>query len=160
MARGYKGKGVLIHLLVDYNGEPLAINSTAANGDERKQVIPLLHQASVSHKLTKYYRRAMIILEGDKGYDASWLRSKLFDLQIFPCIPRRKMGKPSTDRPSNKAVKEFFKIESVRWVVERTFAWIKRRCRRLLMRWERLPMIWEAFLTISLIRNWLENLSG
>ncbi len=151
---------VLIHLLVDYNGELLAVTSTAANGDERKQVFPLLHQAGISHKLTKHYRREMIILERDKGYDANWLRSKLFNLQIFPCIPRRKIGKSSPERPSNKETREFFRIESVRWVVERTFARVKRRCRRLLMRWKRLPGIWEAFLSISLIHNWLKNLSG
>lgn len=32
---GYKGKGSLLHLLTDYNGNPLAITTTAANGNER-----------------------------------------------------------------------------------------------------------------------------
>ena len=30
---GYKGKGILIHTLVDGKGSPLAVSVTAANGD-------------------------------------------------------------------------------------------------------------------------------
>ena len=34
VACGYKGKGILIHLLVDAEGMPLSAVTTAANGDE------------------------------------------------------------------------------------------------------------------------------
>ena len=33
----------------------------------------------------------------------------------------------------------YFGAPKKRWVVERSFSWLKRKCRRLLMRWERLP---------------------
>jgi hypothetical protein len=39
---GYKGKGVTSHLLVEKSGKTLAVTSTPASGDERKQVNPLL----------------------------------------------------------------------------------------------------------------------
>ena len=39
---GYKGKGVTSHLIVDGLGQPLAVTSTGASGDERKEVAPLL----------------------------------------------------------------------------------------------------------------------
>ncbi|MGX9727234.1 MAG: hypothetical protein ACTFAK_07915 [Candidatus Electronema sp. VV] len=39
---GYKGKGVLIHVIVDAEGMPLSALSTSADADERKQVKPLL----------------------------------------------------------------------------------------------------------------------
>jgi hypothetical protein len=32
---GYKGKGSLLHLLIDGTGNPLAITTTDANGDEQ-----------------------------------------------------------------------------------------------------------------------------
>ena len=32
---GYKGKGALIHLLVDANGSPILIENTGAKGNER-----------------------------------------------------------------------------------------------------------------------------
>ena len=35
---GDKGKGILIHLLVDREGMPLSATMTAANGSEREQV--------------------------------------------------------------------------------------------------------------------------
>jgi len=102
----------------------------------------------------------MVVLEADKGYDAGWLRMELLRANIFPCIPRRRIGKPNINRPEQKTVLQFFKIRSVRWVVERAFSWIKRRCRRLMLRWERLPEVWEAFATMSLIYTWLLNLTG
>jgi len=50
---GYKGKGVLSHLLVDGLGQPLGVTSTGASGDERKEVVPLIKKnqrmAKASH---------------------------------------------------------------------------------------------------------------
>ena len=43
MDRGYKGKGSLLHLLIDGKGNPLAITTTAANGDERQEVAKLIN---------------------------------------------------------------------------------------------------------------------
>ena len=157
---GYKGKGVLIHLLVDSQGQPLAATSTSSKGDERRQVTTLIKKSGISPQLQNNYKRAMIIFEGDKGYDADWLRKEILDLGIFPLIPRRKMGKGNPNRPCNQLVKQFFNIKSVRWVVERTFSWLKRRYRRLMVRWERLQSTWEAFLATGLIMNWIQLLSG
>lgn len=42
MARGGKGKGILIHTLTDAAGMPLANRTTPANGNEQAQVLPLL----------------------------------------------------------------------------------------------------------------------
>jgi len=41
VARGGKGKGILIPTLTEGNGMPLANCTTAANGSERDQVLPL-----------------------------------------------------------------------------------------------------------------------
>lgn len=41
---GYKGKGILIHSITDANGMPVVAITTAANGDERQQVLPMLAQ--------------------------------------------------------------------------------------------------------------------
>lgn len=61
---------------------------------------------------------------------------------------------------STKLIADKLGITRRRWVVERTFAWLKRKCRRLLMRWERLPRVWNAFALLGLIYMWLENLLG
>ncbi|MDJ0651826.1 MAG: transposase [Simkaniaceae bacterium] len=48
-------------------------------------------------------------------------------------------------------VAEFFRCKRKRWGIERTFSWLNRKGRRLLMRWERLVGLWEAFSKLGLI---------
>lgn len=143
---GYKGKGVVIHLLTDGSGKPLAITTTPANGNERLQVEILLNQSPIN------LEESMLILEADKGYDSAELRSKLLKMNVFPLIPYRRNNKKAEE------FKDQFTIESKRWRVERSFSWLKRKCRRILMRWERKPHIWEAFTTLGLAYMWMEYL--
>ncbi len=144
---GFKGKGVVMHLLADSSGNPIAITTTPANGSERLQVRISLEKALI--RPTKN----MPILEADKGYDCAWLRSDLLESKIFPLIPYRENNHYAS------AFKKMFPIESKRWKVERAFVWLKRKCRRLLMRWERLFVMWEAFIAAGLIFIWLNNLA-
>jgi len=154
VAYGYKGKGTLLHLMVDKNGKPLAIKTTAANGNEREKLLDLDKDLS---KAQIKPQSKILILEADKGYDASWLRQKLLKLGYFPFIPYRKNQK---NTPNSETIRKILKIQSKRWVVERTFSWIKRKCRRLLLRWERLNENWQAFATLGVIYMWLEILFG
>ena len=157
MDHGYKGKGSLLHLLVDRLGNPIAITTTAANGDERKEVEKLLDQVE-PHLSTKPLGARMVVLEADRGYDSGWLRQALLIRGIFPLIPYRKI--PGRICPNTEDICVNFNLGKTRWVVERAFAWIKRRCRRLLLRWERLPEIWNGFATLGVIYTWVKNLVG
>lgn len=157
VAHGYKGKGSLIHLLVDRIGNPIAITTTAANGDERKEVEKLLGHIDV-HLTPRNLRGRMIVLEADRGYDCEWLRQALLIRSIFPLIPYRKI--PGRDFVKTEDICNTFCLSKARWVVERAFAWLKRRCRRLLLRWERLPEIWGGFVTLGLVYIWIKNLVG
>jgi len=157
VAHGYKGKGSLLHLLVDRAGNPIAITTTAANGDERKEVEKLLDQTSLRLPSQSLGGR-MVVLEADRGYDCQWLRQALLIRGIFPLISYRKIsGRGSV---KTEEVCKLFCLTKTRWVVERAFAWLKRRCRRLLMRWERLPLIWTGFAKLSLVYTWIKNLVG
>jgi transposase len=100
----------------------------------------------------------MTILEADRGYDCGWLRQALLIRGIFPFIPYRK----TRDRvfPKTEEIVEAFHLHKKRWKVERAFAWIKQRCRRLLMRWERKAEVWARFVTLGVIYAWLKNLVG
>lgn len=100
----------------------------------------------------------MIIFEADKGYDAAWLRQALLILQIFPLIPYRKIK--GRIAPEMSEVCRVFNLTRKRWMVERSFAWLKRRCRRLMLRWERIAKIWSGFAVMGLIYTWLKNLFG
>jgi len=146
----------LLHLLIDGAGKLLAITTTSAKGNERLEVQRLLEQ--IAHLPKQSLSGRMIVLEADKGYDSGWLRQALLAMQIFPLIPYRKIK--GRDTPDTKEVCDVFHLTKKRWMVERAFAWLKRRCRRLLMRWERLPRIWAGFATLGVIYSWLGDLVG
>jgi transposase len=154
IAHGHKGKGSLLHLLIDGQGNPIAITTTAANGDEKKEVGKLL----IGIQRLRKPSQKMAILEADKGYDAAWLRQSLLIQGLFPLIPYRKM--PGRQVESMQEICRIFHLERKRWMVERAIAWLKRKCRRLLLRWERIALIWTGFATLSLIYIWARILLG
>ena len=151
---GYKGKGSLLHLITDKEGKPLWIITTSAKGNERDQAVALLSQLQlIQCKDTS----RMSICEADKGYDTDDLRQEMLKRGYVPIIGYRKNRK---ERVKTKEIYDFFRVTTKRCVVERTFSWLKRKCRRLLMRWERKPEIWEAFALLGLVFMWLEILLG
>ena len=155
-SHGYKGKGSLIHLIADGRGKPLTAITTGAGGNERTEVEKLLQKVTVLPKSNLPDR--MIVLEADKGYDCSWLRQKLLSIGIFPFIPYRKIQ--GRDIPKSVEIMNTFHLEKRRWQVERAFGWLKRRCRRLMNRWERKKIIWNGLVTLGLIYTWMLDLVG
>ena len=151
---GYKGKGSLLHLAVDKEGRPLWITSTSAKGNEREQALVLLDQLN---KIRNKNNKFMTICEADKGYDADHLRQSMLNKGYLPLIGYRKNKK---NLITTTEIAKFFKITRKRWVVERTFSWLKRKCRRLMMRWERRSELWDAFAKLGLIYMWMEVLLG
>ena len=71
---GYKGKGSLLHLVVDKKRKSLWITTISAKGNEREQVLTLLDQL---RSIRIYDNKRMTICEADKGYDASHLRQNI-----------------------------------------------------------------------------------
>lgn len=148
---GYKGKGTTTHLLVDGNGSPVAFESTAANGDERQMVEPLIDKIQHYVDKARPFLEFFPIFEADKGYDAEHLRDKMLSRKIFPWICRRK-------KSGQEAEKVVSTIKRYRWKVERVISWLQRKFRRLVARWERKTKYWKAFLTFSLIGFWVNRL--
>src|SRR5262245_43035584 len=77
VARGGKGKGMLIHSFTESSGMPLANRTTPANGDERAQVLPLLDAVKVRTGKRGRPRKRLKVIATDKGYDAKALRHQL-----------------------------------------------------------------------------------
>ena len=149
---GYKGKGVTTHLLTDGNGNPISFKVTSAKGDERQQVEKLLDEVK-DFIDQRYLLNGLIpIFEADKGYDAQGLRDKLLKRKIFPFIPYRKMG------TVKKAEKLICHLLKARWKVERAIAWLQRKFRRLVVRWERRLCYWKGLLNFSLIFFWVNKI--
>ena len=152
VAYGYKGKGILIHLLVDAQGMPLSAFSAPANEDERKHVGELLETVEVKTGKAGRPRKKVKRLAADKGYDSDALRNSLKDAGIQPQIPRKKNAKKRPGRPVC--------MKSPRFQVERAFSWLQRKFRRLVVRWERLPRCFDAFLSLAVCVMWIQRIMG
>ncbi len=98
-AYGYKGKGVLIHLLADADGMPLAACSAPANEDERKQAGTLLEMIAVKTGKPGQQPKKLRSIAADKGYDSDPMRNFLKSKGIRPQIPRKKNTGKRRGRP-------------------------------------------------------------
>jgi len=151
VARGGKGKGILIHTLTDAAGMPLANRTTPANGNERAQVMPLLDAVRLQTGKRGRPRKRPKVIATDKGYDARDLRQQLRKRGIRAQIPKRVW---KTKQPRGRPIK----IGVPRFQAERTFAWFQKKYRRLVVRWERRMACFAAFLTIAMIHLWIQRI--
>ncbi len=150
---GWKGKGVTTHVLIEGNGMPVDISVTTAGGSEKTDVPKFLRGIERWLKPLKD-KDIMPILEADKGYDSMALRLAIIRMGVFPWIGWRKYKNRESIRSGEGSYKR------IRWKVERTHAWLKRSFRRLIARWERSVVLWQAFLHAALIMMWTEYLVG
>jgi len=123
------------HLLVDPAGIPLAISLTGGNRNDVTQLLPLVDGVGpVRGKIGRPRLRAESLI-ADRGYDHDKYRRELWARGVKPIIARR-----ATEHGSG--------LGKLRWVVERTFAWLH-QFRRLRLRWERRPELHEAFMHLA-----------
>jgi transposase len=149
---GYKGKGTLTHLLVEGDGMPLAASTTSAKGDEREEVAKLLGSAKVPNPKGGRPKSCPAEVQADKGYDSKEVRKKIRNKGAKPIIPYR-VYKNRMKRPGKKPP------ELVdRFKVERCFAWLDLKFRRLSSKWERRKQYWKAFLFLGMSWMWLQRL--
>lgn len=149
---GYKGKGVTIHALIDGQGMPLAVCSTSAKVYEPTQVEPLLDSIFLLHGQVGRPRKRPNCLQADAGYDTKNLRSKLKHRGI-----RARISKNQRARKTQKSGRPLLKPID-RWKCERTFAWLQRKFRRLVVRWERRNNYWQGFLAFCVCYLWIERI--
>jgi len=142
---------MLLHMLTDAQGRPLLIRVTAANDDERQQVLPMLKH------LRQATGKAPRILQADRGYDAEWLRFKAsWLLNVRTAIPRRQYD----EARKGQYRKPVQSVENDRWKVERAFAWLYRTYKRLTQRCERKPANFRAFTQAALAHFWMRKVLG
>ena len=123
------------HLLVDATGIPLAWTVTGGNRNDVTQLVPLVERVPPVRGKVGRPRRRPERVTADRGYDHDKYRRELRARRIKPEIARCQ-----TEHGSG--------LGRVRWVVERTFAWLHNR-RRLLLRTDRRDDIHESFLALA-----------
>ena len=130
---------------------PLANCTTAANGSELSQVMPLLNSVTVKTNSPGRPRKRVKVLAGDKGYDSKDLRAALRKRGIRPQLPKRTWKtRKNRGRP--------IKISVPRFQQERCFAWFQRKYRRLVVRWERISTCFNAFVSLATIHIWINRI--
>ena len=148
MGYGHKGKGILIHTLTEGSGMPLANCTTAANDSEREQIIDSIKLKTLQKGRPK---KRVKLLAADKGYDSKEKRAALRKRGIRPQLPKRiYKTKKNRGRP--------IKISVPRFQQERCFAWYQRKYRRLVVRWERQKVNFDAFLSLATVHIWINKL--
>ena len=128
-------RGSKQHLLVDGSGIPLAWTLTGGNRNDITQLLALLERVPPVRGRVGRPRRRPDSVVADRGHDHDKHRRLLRQRGIKPVIARRQ-----TEHGSG--------LGRVRWVVERTFAWLH-QLKRLLVRYDRRADIHEAFLALG-----------
>jgi Transposase DDE domain len=126
---GKKIKGIKIHLAVDKYGFPLAIHVSPANRHDSKGIVPVLHQLA-----GRGFQGTAL---GDLSYRGQRLSKAGEALGI-------------TVEPSAGGHGGTFIPDGIRWVVERSFAWLA-RYRRLNSIFERTQEHLVAFIEIAFV---------
>ena len=151
---GDKGKGILIHSITDANGMPVvAITTPVALVIRDNKSYQCWTKSESPQACLGNPKRRPKTLAADRGYDARWLRHKLRTRGIRPQIKKRQWkGKKLLGRPIKEIVP--------RYQQERSFSWLQRKYRRLVVRWERLKVYFDAFLLLACSYLWFSKLVG
>lgn len=141
--------------MTDGMGTPLALQVTGAQVHEQRVALRVVDQVRVPRSRGRPKQRPET-LGADKGYDSRQLRRELHKRGIRPSIPQRvwpgrhrRPGRPPQVLPAS----------AVRWIVERTHAWMD-NWRRLVVRWERRVHNYLALIIIACFMICLRLISG
>ena len=130
-------------VVVDGKGLPLGVSLSAASPAEVTLVDLTLATIAVPRSGPGRPRSKPIRLIGDKAYDSEALRNELSRRQIELIAPHRR----NRVRPARQDGRPLRRYKR-RWIVERTFAWYG-AFRRLVVRYERSPRLYLAFLHLA-----------
>ena len=137
--------------MVDGQGRPLLFRLTGANGNEHEQAVNLLRECK-----NKVGRKPKI-LQADRGYDSRRVRGYAeYIVGMYTSIPHREYD----EKRRGKYRKPKESQQNNRWIVERTFAWIYKKFRRLACRWERTTPPFKGFIYAGLSLFWLDIIIG
>lgn len=120
--------------MTDAGGAPLVVQLTRANQHDSTTLLPLVVELpAVAGKPGRPKQKPDFLL-ADKAFDCEPLRNILRWLGIEPEIPHRGDDEHGLGR--------------FRWFVERTLSWFH-QFRRLRIRWDRKPIVHQAFLSLA-----------
>jgi transposase len=132
---GRRKPGTKHTVMVNKAGVPPVIRTAGANASDHRQILPVVLDFPRVGGAPGRPKELPDDLYADRGYDSEATRGLLRWLGIEPHIARRRTPHGSG-------------LGKVRWVVERTIAWIK-GLRRMRVRYDRLGVVMEAWATLA-----------
>jgi putative transposase len=127
--------GVKRSVLTEGHGVPIGLTIAGANRHDMKLVKETIESIVVKRpKATKKKKQNMCL---DKGYDYEEVRDILNEFGFTAHIRSRGEEAQEIKKEAGKRAR--------RWVVERTHSWLN-RFRRILIRWDKKPEAYIAFL--------------
>lgn len=97
-------------------------------------------------------RKRLKVLAADKGYDSKEKRAALRFPRYSPS-----MAKTSLENQEKHSV-DPSKFLFLDFTSERCFAWYQRKYRRLVVRWERRKVYFDAFIDLATIHIWVHKI--
>jgi transposase len=146
LGRSRGGFGSKFHLVTDGRGLPLAVEVTAGQSHESKQVEAVLNGIAVPQPVGRARKRPRR-LAGDKAYSFPGVRDWLREHGITAVIPRRSNQKRNGlcfDKQSYRR----------RCVIEQCVGWLK-ECRRIGTRFDKLAISFLAMFKLAMIQRYL-----
>jgi transposase len=134
-------------LLTDGQGLPVSLVVDTAHAHEIRYAAQTIAGLKVPQRRGRPRTRPKELI-ADKAYDSRAFRTALQRRGIrvsIPVVERRKRKRPKRGRPRRVSV-----YYQRRWIVERTHAWMD-NCRRLVVRYERMPELFAAFCMLAFI---------
>ena len=123
LRRGFDGnkmiKGRKRHILGDVLGMPYGISLSEANKNDQKEGLKLIES------LKEGLERVKVLLV-DKGYSGKPFTDRVKELRGWEVQVSEKL---------TESTQKGFKVEPLRWIIERTFSWLE-RSRRLVRDYE------------------------
>lgn len=113
---------------------PLVVQLAAANRHDVNTLLPLVVEIPAVAGKPGRPKQKPDSLVADKAFDCQSLRDLLRWLGIEPHIPKRGEAEHG--------------LGTVRWFIERSLSWFH-QFRRLRIRWDRLPDVHQAFLSLA-----------
>jgi len=132
-------------VVVDGQGVPMGSTLASASPAEVTLAEETLETIKVPRNGRGRPKKRPLRLIADKGYDSDPLRNRLKAVKIDLIVPHRK-NRTKPKKQDGRKLRRYRK----RWKVERTFAWLG-NFRRLLVRHERLIVMYEAFFHLACI---------
>jgi hypothetical protein len=150
--------GIKRHLGIDSLGYPFFTHCTKASVSDDRGLIEMFAQ-NIDYFKAKPVNIAMITVMVDRGYNLNYLIAELEQIypQIMTKIKFKLAPKPSKQTKTAQG-KSGFVVIPMRWIVERSNAWVE-RCKSLVKNFDRTLAHAEARLNLCFIRLMLKRLA-